>query len=101
MKNKKNRCTVLGHAPSHGLAAQPGPMAQPTWPAHASSAAWARLRWRGRHELASGFSAMWSAPRAPALCSAAAEQGGGDGDTPWRWVIDEVVEPDSGDRVHR
>jgi hypothetical protein len=44
---------------------------------------------------------MRSSPRAPASCGAAVEQGGGDGDAPWRWVIDEVAELSSGGGVRR
>jgi hypothetical protein len=39
--------------------------------------------------------------RAPASCGVAARQGGGDGDAPWWWVIDEVVEPGSDGSAHR
>jgi hypothetical protein len=34
-------------------------------------------------------------------CCAAVGQGDGDGDTPWRWVIDEVAEPGLGGSVRR
>jgi hypothetical protein len=44
---------------------------------------------------------MRFAPRAPASCDASTEQGGGDGDAPWRRVIDEVVEPGSSGGVRR
>jgi hypothetical protein len=82
--------TVLGHYSAHCLMARPGQQRSAGAPTGWSPRP-GHPQWCDRWELADGFGTTRSAPRAPASCGVAVEQGAGDGDAPWWRVIDKVA----------